>query len=181
MGGYDEGLILPDDLDDLVIPDSVIENEFDKDQGHTGMSMFYDIEVSVYWEGEMILQHYISKRYSQFHSLHRLIRDEFFGYIPQVPPRTFLWKNLLNDTTFLENRKRGLQEFLNETLDNNRNLHIALADFLGISFPLDLQNGQHLPMENLPFEDTYVPKSSNRSIDEARKELNDIEDDIYEL
>ena len=84
----------------------------------------------------------ITHRYSDFELLRAALARRFPAcIIPAIPPRTLLKTSIsayfVSDPEFLENRRRGLEEFMNQTLDH-RKLRTSpeLSEFLSVSDPL---------------------------------------------
>jgi len=84
----------------------------------------------------------VTHRYSDFELLRAALARRFPACIvPAIPPRTLLKTSIsayfVSDLDFLENRRRGLEEFLNQTLEH-RKLRTSpeLSEFLSVSDPL---------------------------------------------
>ena len=84
----------------------------------------------------------ITHRYSDFESLRASLARRFPAcIIPPLPPRTLLRTSVsayfVSDPEFLENRRRGLEEFMNETLTHHKlKTSPELSEFLTVSDPL---------------------------------------------
>lgn len=84
----------------------------------------------------------ITHRYSDFELLRAALARRFPACIvPAIPPRTLLKTSIsayfVSDSDFLESRRRGLEEFMNQTLEH-RKLRTSpeLSEFLSVSDPL---------------------------------------------